>query len=322
MMSACSGATTEVWKTTKLGTGPAWTPNGGFTFAFVEFPPNADRGHLAIVRSDASSVQGLSDSLGWSPAFSPDGRRIAVGGPPTDPRYNTALWVMNVDGTGAHAIVNWSVVGELAWSPDGQHIVFTCTDSIPGYSMHLCLTSTEGGSFIRLTGREIGAAHPTWSPDGRHVAFACRPGGFIGAQPGTLTPPEPFQSANVQGICVAAADGSGWHVVASGDYGDPTWSQAANLIAFVRGYRELTIATPEGTIVRTLPTPTFSGVSVPAWSPDGKGLAFVASRDTVIGDAGVHLDFDSIYLIGAEGGALTRVTRGFDAESPAWSPVN
>jgi dipeptidyl aminopeptidase/acylaminoacyl peptidase len=111
-------------------------------------------------------------------------------------------------------------------------------------------------------------------------------------------------------------------VVASGDYGDPTWSQAANLIAFVRGYRELTIATPEGTIVRTLPTPTFSGVSVPAWSPDGKGLAFVASRDTVIGDAGVHLDFDSIYLIGAEGGALTRVTRGFDAESPAWSPVN
>jgi Tol biopolymer transport system component len=39
-----------------------------------------------------------------------------------------------------------------------------------------------------------------------------------------------------------------------------------------------------------------------------------------VGDAVTHPDFDSIYLVNADGPGLTRLTNGMDAETPAWSP--
>jgi hypothetical protein len=41
----------------------------------------------------------------------------------------------------------------------------------------------------------------------------------------------------------------------------------------------------------------------------------VGVKEQLRGDAWVHLDFDSIYLIKSDGTGLTRLTNGFDAGS-------
>ena len=48
------------------------------------------------------------------------------------------------------------------------------------------------------------------------------------------------------------------------------------------------------------------------WSGDGAYIAFVSDRDEALGE---------IYVMGADGSMVTRVTRNVDAESMlAWSP--
>lgn len=282
--------------------------------AFTAFPLNAQVGQLAMVHADGTGLHLLSITAA-APAFSPDGQRVVAFADGLQ-----SLEVMSADGSNRHVIVNWRVVWAPAWSPDGSLIAFMCSDSIPGYAPNICVVNANGGPFRRVTGRDIDAQSPSWSPDGTSIAFGCAPGPFTPTVPGDSAPPEPYTPSFARGICLASADGTGWRQIASGFDTQPQWSLATNQIAFVEDDTLLTIIAPDGSVVRTLPTPAFTSVSHPAWSPDGSQLAFIGSKLGGSGDVVLHLDFDSIYLINAAGGPLMRVTNGLDAEDPAWGP--
>jgi Tol biopolymer transport system component len=59
--------------------------------------------------------------------------------------------------------------------------------------------------------------------------------------------------------------------------------------------------------------------NMPAWSPDGKRIAFTSSRDaTTDGNVGIYIE---IYVMNADGSQPTRLTSNLaQDESPAWSP--
>ena len=48
----------------------------------------------------------------------------------------------------------------------------------------------------------------------------------------------------------------------------------------------------------------------PAWSPDGREIAFASDRDGK----------SSIYCMAVDGTGVTRLTSGYDDRQPAWSP--
>lgn len=84
---------------------------------------------LSLLKAGESQAAVLARDGGSSPAWSPDGRRIAFVSTPKDAQdaHDSELYVINVDGTG---LAQWTdhrgyVERQPVWSPDGRCLVFT-----------------------------------------------------------------------------------------------------------------------------------------------------------------------------------------------------
>jgi TolB protein len=109
-----------------------------------------------------------------APAWSPDGRRLAVvltkdGG--------SQLFTVGADGSGVQRLASSGGIDtEPQYSPDGQFIYFT---SDRGGSPQIYRVSTSGGTPQRVTFDGSYNVTPRLSPDGRSMAFISRrDGGF------------------------------------------------------------------------------------------------------------------------------------------------
>lgn len=142
---------------------------------------------------------------------------------------------------------------------------------------------------------------PAWSPDGTRIAFGL--GGEAAERP--------------SGLYVANSDGSGWTLLLE-DYTGPTspsWSPDGRKIVFESGLgheqtgsgnRDVFVMEVEtGEVTRLTDDPARD--EYPALSPDGSKIAFTRQQDGVV----------DIYLMNADGTAVTQLTSGF---RPNWSP--
>jgi Tol biopolymer transport system component len=102
----------------------------------------------------------------WSPAWSPDGTRIAFARFFDDNQF-TDLAVINVDGSGLQRLTTAS--GEYpTWSPDGARIAFaTARDG----NYEIYVMNSDGTGQTRLTNNPAYDMSPAWSPDGTRIAF-------------------------------------------------------------------------------------------------------------------------------------------------------
>jgi Tol biopolymer transport system component len=170
------------------------------------------------------------------------------------------------------------------------------------YSMN-----SDGTSQTRLTSNEVYDIMPAWSPDCSKIVFVS-------------------ERDNNPEIYSMNADGSNQTrltVNSAYDY-SPNWSPDGTKIAFVsnRGISQNTTSTvnkinykifvmnADGSDQVLLTDNSIDDES-PKWSPDGKKLAFVSTRD----------GNPEIYLINADGTNLIRLTNNQTYDlMPAWSP--
>ena len=107
---------------TEGGEYPSWSPDG----SRIAFNSNLTGEHVMyIAQADGSKVVDLSHvGEGWQVDWSPDGRWILFTSHRDHPDNYTDIYVMRPDGSGIRRLTN-DVGQTAAWSPDGEHIVFS-----------------------------------------------------------------------------------------------------------------------------------------------------------------------------------------------------
>jgi TolB protein len=107
-----------------------------------------------------------------SPAWSPDGRRLAYVG---YERGNSAIYVHDLQSGQARRIIGEKGInGAPAWSPDGSQLAITLSY---GTNPDIYIISAQGGAPRRITDSSAIDTEPAWSPDGSQIAFTSDRGG-------------------------------------------------------------------------------------------------------------------------------------------------
>jgi Tol biopolymer transport system component len=101
-------------------------------------------------------------------SFSPDSRKFAF------TAQTEGRDVLSIADIATGHIVQYDklpvdgVIGP-SYSPDGQHIVFSC---VTNAVTDLCIVDSDGKNMRRVTQDRYGDLMPSWSPDGSRIAFA------------------------------------------------------------------------------------------------------------------------------------------------------
>jgi len=135
---------------------------------------------LVALTSCAGGKEGCANDY---PEFSPDGKQIVFVHQDdfaADNGINQQVWVMNADGSNAHAVTTGSDPKDQlpTWSPDGASIAYA---SGKADSEGIWVVGADGKNPRQLSGCVAGVAAPcaagsdfgpAWSPDGTTIAFA------------------------------------------------------------------------------------------------------------------------------------------------------
>ncbi len=255
------------------------------------------------------------------PEWSPKGDRLAFFSDKSNPqngysdRYNEIYVISTVDGTVISRPVKAERSGDLeslhsylsglAWSPDGKRVAFISKSH--GHDALFIVDASSGKRRKRIELELTGMRNPSWSPDGGKIAFEGMKNGFTDLYVYQL------ESGHLDRLMKDRYDDN-----------DPSWSPDGRYLAFSsdRGpqaidstgfepgnYNIYTILMETGEI-RQLTDNPYKNIQ-PAFSPDGKRIAFVSNRNGI----------DNIYLYDMQTESdfpITNIISG--AFTPSWAP--
>src|SRR5439155_5010155 len=248
---------------------------------------------IVVADYDGAGTTGATrnGSINLSPVWGPDARSIAFtsfmnGYPdlfrlfPFEPRR------------GVQTLASFlGINSSPAWSPDGQTLALTLSkDGNP----EIYVLTLATGTLRRLTRHAAIDTDPAWSPTGRQIAFVSN-------------------RAGAPHVFVMDAEGANVRQITSGPaQTQPRWSPKGDAIAYTsrEGNFDIWLIGSDGSNPRRL-TAGPGDNEAPTWSPNGRHLAFQASR----------LGGWQIFTMLADGSEQAPITRGTgERTSPSWSP--
>jgi Tol biopolymer transport system component len=210
------------------------------------------------------------------------------------------VWTARLDGSEMRTLTRTKAYDSFpAWSPDGKRIVFVSDERAIG---KLWVVNATGRGLRRLTRGKTKDADPAWSPTGGLIAYAS-----------TRAP---------AGIWVIRPDGTHARPLARGGVsgGAPSWSPSGKRLTFAGQCRQdrlhtcIYVIKANGTQKTQLTQPSNSDDWAPAWSPDGRQIAWIHDPELWV----MNADGSSPHKLNPAG-EWPDDTPPYDTY-PAWSP--
>jgi TolB protein len=252
---------------------------------------------LIMIDSDGEDQRRIFGEGGivYSPAFSPDGRKLAYVASP-----EMRQWVMverELESGQTRELARGSSLMAPDYSPDGRSLVYAVYDERSARLLEMDLATGRSRTLYEAGGELVTAA--TYSPDGRRLAVVSSRLGnphvfLVDAGGGGLQRVSPY--ARGQGA----------------QFTGPDWSHQGQL-TFTGGFggSEQVVVTDPSRLTGQATQLTQGGVNEdPAWAPDGRHIVYTGSAQ---GSSGLYV-VDTVTL------TKRLLVSGGELRLPAWSP--
>lgn len=261
-------------------------------------------------------------------AISPDGKRVAW--VENIAEGSSSIYVSLLSGADVRRV---SAAGNgkhsedsIAWSPDSRRIAFLSDAQTPGQAQ-LYVAAASGGPATRLTSVKGFLASPGWSPDGKTIAMLFTENATRAAGPLVAETPQTGvieDAVTEQRLALVDANGGKLRQISPSDMYvyEYDWSPEGRSFVTTAAHGNgddnwyiaqiYTIDAAGGEMKSIYKPPIDTQIANPAWSPDGKSVAFIGglmSDEPAVGG--------DIFVIPAAGGEARNVTPGMKA-SASW----
>jgi Tol biopolymer transport system component len=286
-------------KVADSGTDVAWTPDGtALLLRHEELASAAPWSAIYSVSLKTLEKRRLTQSFlpirDWKSAVSPDGQTLAF--------IRTGLpgladiYLVPMSGGEPRRLTDWNTeMGGLAWTPDGQEIVYAVTEPAGPRLWRIRARAAEPGRGVRLAASTGDAQHPAISSGGTSGVWR-------------LAYTSSRLEISLRLIDLTKRDTSGVLIGSTlfqrssrQEYGGRV-SPDGKLAAFLSnrdGAAEIWISGLDGSNLHRL-TSSNGEPAVPAWSPDGNALTFIRAT----GRGGLK----PIFIVNVSGGEPKQLT--------------
>ncbi len=285
-------------------TQPAFSPDG----ASIAFRSERDGGGIYVMERDGRSPRKVT-SVGFNPAWSPDGREIlcateSIARPDDRLSAVSQVWAIRVS-SGAQRLISKGDAVQASWSPNGFRVAYWASR---GGQRDIWTVRREGaaGEAVPVTNDPAVDWNPVWAPDGRHLYFSSDRGGKMELWRVAIDE----RSGEVLGAPEAV-------VTPSPDVGHISFSRDGRTVAFSSHTFAANLMRvafdPEAGRVDGAPAAITQGAKQatrPDLSPDGQWLAYNSFGKQ-----------DDLFVVRTDGTGLRQLTDDAHKDrGPRWSP--
>jgi len=257
---------------------------------------------IYLMNADGGNVRRLTNHPAWDnhPVFSPDGTTVAFNSDREN--ENSDVYLMNTDGGDIRHLTDWKhheSVEPGCWSPDGTRIAFY-SDRFDNDDIFVISAEVYRPRLV-LADETSNLQFPFYSPDDKQIVYQST----MSDKSGEL---RVFDVDNKQTRVLLKTENADIALVFSPD---------GMQIAFqnkIESNTEICLIKSDGSGLTNL-TQNAARNYTPAWSPDGKQIAFASNR-------GDNYHGYNLFVMNADGGNGRQIysNKAGMSVSPAWSP--